>query len=197
MRGNLVRLSEQERDIYIGPKEKKQKVIKTKTVIPKGQLFPVSYSFDSNTGSSFDLKLEDGKIIRTIKDGNSNKSVTPLEHGMLMLDLSAFHTIDHWINNYNEKKGGKQVFQTYLLPSATTRKISIVPSDIFLPKNFTGGIKLKNYEIEVTDRLTILLWVDSDNRLYRMFVKGPDIDIVRTDLYDQIKKNNNQEDKRS
>lgn len=189
IKGNLICLCEQERDLLVGPKETKQRIIKTKAVFPKGQIFPSSYSYDSSTGTSYDIKIENGKIIKTFKQEDKLSEIqSPFETGIRMLDLSIFHTIDYWFRNYDKNKGKHQKFETYLLPSANIKQISIIPANNTIPINEPIERDLKNYEIAVRDRLTIILWVDKNNRLYRMFVKGPNIDVVRSDLYDIINK---------
>lgn len=197
IRGNLVCLSEQERDTF-GSKEKKRRIIKTKMIFPEGKQFPVSYSYESTSGTSYDVKVEDGQIMRTFKkDSESRESITPLEPGMLMLDLNAFYTIDYWIRKYNFNKGGRQVLQTYLLPAGSIQKLSIIPTKISIPEHESKKLQLKNYEIEIGDGMTILLWVDKDNRLYRLFFRGPNIEMIRADLFDRLNKKTNQVNKRS
>ncbi|MGD9158302.1 MAG: hypothetical protein PVG39_07850, partial [Desulfobacteraceae bacterium] len=142
------------------------------------------------TGPSYEINVEDRKIIKTLKTkGKTPETISPLEPDMPMLDLSVFHTIDYWIRMYDDKKGGKQVYKTYILPSATIRQISIIPGNDIIPEPESRKMALKNYEIKVRERLIIFLWVDTNNRLYRMFVKGPDIDIIRADLFDRINRN--------
>lgn len=185
IKGNLVCLSEQEMDTPAS-KNKKRRIIKTKMVLPKGKLVPVSYSYESNAGISYDVKVRDGQIIRTRqKEGETQETITPLDPDTIMLDLTVFHTIDYWIRKYDVKKGGRQILQTYLLPSASIRQLSIIPTKTFIPEH---ELQLKNFEIEIGDRVTMLLWVDKNNRLYRAFIKGPNIEVIRSDLFDRLNK---------
>ena len=196
IKGNLVCLSEQERDTY-GSKEKKRRRIRTKMVFPKGKQFPVSYSYESSSGNSYHVKVEDGQIIRTLSDeGESREFVTPLEPDMYMLDLNAFHTIDYWIRKYDAQKGGRQVVQTYLLPAGSVEKLAIIPADIIIPEHDNETMNLKNYEIDIGDGMTIFLWVDEFSRLYRLFFRGPNVEVIRADLYDSINKKKESRDKR-
>jgi hypothetical protein len=197
IKGNLVCLSEQEMDTPAS-KEKKRIIIRTKTVFRDENLFPVSYSYESSAGTSYDVKVEDGQIIRTLKkEEGPQVTQTPLEPGMLMLDLTVFYTIDYWIRNYDVTRGGQQVLQTYLLPAASIRQLSIIPAQIFIPEHETKALRLKNYEIDIGHGITMLLWVDKDNRLYRLFIRGPDIDVIRSDLFDKLaSKENDSKQKR-
>ena len=43
--------------------------------------------------------------------------------------------------------------------------------------------------------MTILLWVDKDNRLTRLFIQGLNIDVIRSDLFDLINKNKESKNK--
>jgi hypothetical protein len=185
IKGKLVCLSEQEMHTP-GSKERKRRIIRTKMVFQEGKLFPVSYSYESSAGTSYDVIVKDGQIIKTLKkEGESQESTTPLEPGMLMLDLTVFHTIDYWIRKYEADKGGRQVLQTYLLPAATVERLSIVPDNTFIPEHES---KVKNYEIKIGKELTMLLWVDKENRLYRMFIRDLNIEVIRSDLFDRLHK---------
>ena len=186
LKGDLVCLSEEERDTY-GSKEKKRRTTRTKMVFEEGKQFPVSYSYESNSGTSYELKVEGGQIVRTIQNKEeSRESIAPLEPGMVMLDLNAFHTIDFWIRKYDVKKGGRQVIQTYLLPAGSTEKLSVIPADISIPEHETEALQLKNYEIEMGEGMAIILWVDKDNRLYRLYFRGPNLEVIRSDLYERL-----------
>ena len=184
--GNLVCISEQEMDSS-GSKGKKRRIIRTKTVFSKGIFFPVSYSYESSSGISYDIKVEGGKIIKTLKNkGESSETITSLKSDMLMLDLTVFHTINYWIRKFDENKRGQQVFQTYLPATASIERLSVVSDGVIIPEHDS---QLKNYEIKIGNELTMLLWMDKDNRLYRMFIKGPNIDVIRSDLFDRLNKN--------
>ena len=164
-------------------------------VFEKGKLFPVSYSYESSTGTSYNIKVEDGQIIRMLKeDGDSRESTTPIEPNMLMLDLTVFHTIDYWIRGYDATRWETQVFQTYLLPSASIEKLSINPVNTGILEQESKELRLKNYEIEMQNGLSMLLWVDKGNHLYRLFIKGPNIDVIRSDLFDRLNKKINQKE---
>ena len=187
-KGELICLSEQERDTF-GSKEKKRRIIRTKMVFQEGKPFPVSYSYDSGTGNSYELEVKDSQIIRTLQmEDGPQETITPLEPGMLMFDVNAIHTIVYWISNYDRDKWGRQVFQTYLLPAGSIEKLSVVPEAVNFRVHESMGVRLRNYRIEIGDQLTMLLWVDEDNRLFRMFLQGPNIELIRSDLYDLIKK---------
>lgn len=193
-KGDLVCISEQERDTY-DSKEKKRRIIRTKIVLPEGKLFPVSYSYESSAGISYDVKVKDGQIIQMRqKEGESRETITPLEPGMLMFDMNAFHTISYWIRNYDDNKGRNQVFQTYFPNTASIGQISITADEIVIPEHETKELQLRNYEIEIGDRLRMLLWVDKDNHLYRMFVQGLNLEVIRTDLFDRLNKKMNQKE---
>ncbi len=193
--GNLVLLSEQERDTYTS-KGKTRKIIKTKMIIPEEKLFPISYSYDSSNGTSYNVKLENGKIIRTIQiEGELQEYKKPFKQGMLMLDLMGYHTVDYWIRRYDRDKGGQQVFLTYLLPTGTIKPLTVTPVRTFIHENESKDLKLRNYEIEIDERLTILIWVDSNNHLYRMYFKGPNVEVLHSDLYDQLNKIKQSKDK--
>lgn len=185
-KGDLVCISEQERDTF-SSKKKKQTIIRTKLVLPKGKQFPVSYSYDSSEGISYDVKVENGKIIRTRqKEGQSLETVKPFKPDTLMFDMNAYHTISYLIRNYDMNKGGNQVFQTYFPHTASIERITVIPDGMVIPEHETKVLQLKNYEIEMGDRLRMLLWVDKDNHLYRMFVQGLNLEVIRSDLYDRI-----------
>lgn len=192
--GNRTCIAEQALDSGPNAKDKKQRIIKTKMVIPKGQLFPSSYAYDSDTDSSYEIKVEDGKIINTNKtQEESEVKQIPFDPGMPMLSLTSYHTIDYWIRKYDEKKRGDQNIQTYLFPSASIVKIMVTPSNTILPDHDNKELKIKNYEIEVDNEINILLWVDQDNRLYRMFIQGPNIEVIREDLFLKIEKDYKQQ----
>ncbi|MBN2319405.1 MAG: hypothetical protein JXR49_10030 [Acidobacteria bacterium] len=195
-KGDLVCLSEQERDTY-GSKKKERRIIRTKIVFPEAKLFPVSYSYESSAGTSYDVKVEDGTIIRTLKeDGNSRESITPLEPDMLMLDLNAFHTIDYCIRKYDIKKGRPQVFQTYLLPAGSVAELSVIPDQIVIPEHETKALQLRNYEIRIGNEMTIFVWVDKDNHLYRMFSPSPNIEVIRSDLFERLESKQKESEKK-
>ena len=59
-------------------------------VFPEGKLFPVSYSYESSAGISYDVKVKDGQIIRTLqKEGESQEKRTPflIQKGIICLRL--------------------------------------------------------------------------------------------------------------
>ncbi len=187
--GNRTCIAEQVLDSGPNAKNKKQRIIKTKMVIPKDQLFPSSYIYDSDTGSSIEIRVEDGKIIsRDKKEEGVEVKEMPFEPGIPMLSLTLYHTIDYWIHKYDEKKRGDQDIQTYLFPTASIVKIMVTPSNTILPDHDNKELKIRNYEIEVENEMKILLWVDQDNRLYRMFIQGPNIEVIREDLFLKIEK---------
>lgn len=193
-KGNRTCLSEQEMVMFSKSKGKKESVISTKTIIPNKELFPTFYSYESNTGTSFNIKLEDGKIIKTQKNkGEVTEIITPIEPGMLMLDLSVFHTINYWFRKYNINKKEPQVFRTYFPHSASIGSVSVSPGDTVTPVH-NLQVQLKNYEMEVDNELKILLWMDKENHLYWM--QGPNIDVIQSDLYDRLNKKMNQENKK-
>ena len=193
---DLVCLSEQERDTF-GSKKKKRRIIRTKMVFQEGKPFPVSYSFESSAGTSYDLSVKDGQIIRTHQvEGETQETITPLEPSMLMFDMNAFHTIAYWISNYDIEKWGRQVFQTYLLPAGSVAKLIVDPAAVNLSVHETMGLRLRNYRIEIGDQMTMLLWVDEDKRLFRMFFQGPNVEVIRSDLFDLINKNKESKDKK-
>lgn len=197
IKDKLVYLSEQEMDIP-GSKEKKRIITSTKTVFQKGESFPVSYSCELSAGTSYTVKVEDGQIIRTLNKKEGPQVIkTHLEPGIVMLDLTVFHTIEYWIRNYDLNKGERQVFKTYLLPYDSIEKVPVIPAGITIPEHETKALQLKNFEIEIRDGRTIMLWVDKDNHLYRMFIKGPDIEVIRTDLFSRLNKKKNREHKKS
>jgi hypothetical protein len=196
-KGELICLSEQERDTY-GSKKKERRIIRTKMIFHEGESFPVSYSYESSAGISYDLKVMDGQIIRTLQEeGQSREITTPLEPDMLLFDLNAFHTISYWVSKYDRDKGGLQFIQTYFLPSGSIEKFSVAPVSVNFKVHETMGLKLRNYRIEIGDQMTMLLWLDEDNRLFRMFIRGPNVEVIRSDLYDQIKKQKESENRRS
>ena len=39
---------------------------------------------------------------------------------------------------------------------------------------------------QIGDQLTMLLWVDEDKRLCRMFLRGPNVEVIRSDLFDRL-----------
>jgi hypothetical protein len=195
-KGDLVCLSEQERDTF-GSKEKKQQIIRTRMVFQEGETFPVSYSYDSSAGTSYDVKVRDDQIIRTTRnEGKSQEIVTPFEPNMLMFDMNAFYTIAYWISNYDIDKWGRQLFQTYLLPAGSVAKLHVEPAAVNLTIHETMGLRLRNYKIEFGDQMSMFLWVDEDKRLCRMFFRGPNVEVIRSDLYEMIKKMES-EDKKS
>jgi hypothetical protein len=197
IKGDLVCLSEQERDTF-GSKKKDRRIIRTKMVFQQGKPFPVSYSYDSGARTSYEVKVKDGQIIRTHEvEGETQETITHLNPDMLMFDLNAFHTIAYWISNYDTDKGGPQVFQTYVMPAGSIERLSVIPAGIKIPQHENKRLQLRSYMIEITDDLTILLWVDKDNRLYRMFVRGPNVEVIRSDLFEQINETKKSRNKRS
>ncbi|MBN1568667.1 MAG: hypothetical protein JXA73_12540 [Acidobacteria bacterium] len=185
-KGNLVCLSEQEMNPP-GSKDKRRRTITTKIVFPKGQQFPVSYSQESSAGASYDVKVESGQIIRTYKmNGESRESKTPLTPDLLILNPTVFQTIDYWIRHYDFKKGGQQFYKTYLLPGGSVERLSIFPLETAIHKYKGNVIQLRNYRIEFREGLAMLIWVDRDKRLCRLFLEGSNIDVVRDDLFGQV-----------
>lgn len=191
--GNRICLAEQEVNIF-SAKDKKKNIIQTRMVFPEGNLFPSSYSCKNGSDVSYELKVNGNQIIRTInnKEGTKEK-IIPLEPEMRMLDLMIYHTVEYWIRKYDKKKGGIQIFQTYLLPYDSIEKISVSPGEIILPEHETSELELKNYEIEIRDGLKISLWVDKDSHMYRMFVHGPNVEVIREDLFLKIEKDYKQQ----
>ncbi len=197
LNGDLVCLSEQERDTF-GSKEKKRIIIRTKMVFQEENRFPVSYSYESDAGTSYEVKVRDGQIIRTRQvEGQTQETITPFDPDLLMFDLNAFHTIAYWISNYDVDKWGSQVFQTYLLPAGSIEKLSVIPAAVNLSVHESMGLRLRNYRIEIGDQMSMLLWVDEDKRLCRMFLQGPNVEVIRSDLFDLINKKMETRDKRS
>ena len=193
IKGNLLCLSEQKMDT-LGSKDKKQKIIKTKTVFQKDKFFPVSYSYEASMEAPYDVNVDDGQIIRTLKKTEGSQIIrTPHEPGIPFLDINAFHTIDYLFRKYDFKKGGRQVFKAYLLPLATIEKLSIIPGDINIPDH---NRQAKNFEIKAK-LFSIILWLDKDNRLYRIYLKNSNVEVIRTDLFEKLNNKIKQENKKS
>jgi hypothetical protein len=184
--GNLICTSEHE-IIIPTSKEKKPRKFKTKMILPKGELFPISYSYESNEGISYDVKVKDAQIIVTLqKEGESKESKYPFDPGMLMIDLNVYHTIDYLIRKYDVQKGGLQVLRTYLLHADRIEPLEVSPVKSVKHEYETKVLQLKSYQIEIPDRLTMYLWVNKDNRLYRMFIPGLNIDVIQSDLFSEL-----------
>jgi hypothetical protein len=178
-KGNLTCLSEQERGAE-GSTEKKRTGNRTKMVIPKGQFFPSTYSSEFIDGISYDIKVENGQIIRTfVRQGKSERSQIPFEPGMAMLDLSILHTIEYWFRNYDLSKGETQTIKTCLLPSGRVENLIISPVKSITPDN------IFEYQISHGSDIKISLWVNKENRLVRMNIEGINIGVIRSDLYDK------------
>ena len=184
--GNLICTSEHE-IVIPASKEEKPRKFKTKMILAKGKLFPISYSYESNEGISYDVKVENSQIISTSKKrGESKESKYPLEPGMLMFDLNVYHTIDYWIRKYDVPKGGLQVLRSYVLPLDQIESLEVSPVKSAKHEYETEVLQLKSYQIEIPDRVTMYLWVNKNNRLYRMFIPGLNIDVIQSDLFDQL-----------
>ncbi|NLA74440.1 MAG: hypothetical protein GX846_03010 [Deltaproteobacteria bacterium] len=187
--GNRTVIAEQELDSGPSAKDKKKRIIKTRMVLPKGALFPLSLSFESSTGVSYDITAADGKIIKTQnKQGEKQVTQESLETDMPVLNLAVFHTFDYWISKYDASKGGRQTFPTYLLPSGQVLKTTVTPMSSTMSDHDSKQLKLKRYEIELGDEIVILLWVDQDSRLYRLFIQGPNVEVIRSDVFSKIEK---------
>lgn len=186
-KGNRVYLAEQEINSSPNSKDKKKRIIRTKTVIGKESIFPSSYSYDSNTGTDYDLKIEDGEIIRTFKDQEDRQvPKIPFNPQIPMFDLSVYHTVDYWIQKYNINKGGQQSFKTYLLPAGSIVNVVVGLSETPETEYENETKKLKHFEIVIDNEITILLWTDQNNRLYRMFINGPNIEVIRSDVFSKL-----------
>jgi hypothetical protein len=195
LRGNRVCLAEQEMTLD-GSKEPNHILTKTKMVFPKGMHFPSSYSCELNFGTSYKVTVEKGQIIRTIeREGKSDQALTPFRPDLSLLDLTVFHTVDFWIQQYDFAKGGRQSIPTYLLPYDSIEQLSVAPAAIYIPRYLSKAREIRDYEIKVRDGITILLWVDKDNRLYRMFARGPNVEVIRSDLHEEISRNRNSQEK--
>ncbi len=182
-KGNRVCLSEQEMESP-GSRDKKRIRIRTRMVLSDD--VPVSYSYESSAGASYEVKVEDGQILRT-SGGASPASRTPLAPDMRMLNPNVFHTIDYWIRQYDLKKGGQQNFRTYLLPSGSVERLSVFPLETGIVKSEGKDLELRNYRIGFEEGLVLYVWVDRERRLGRLAMEGATIDVVRSDLYKQYK----------
>jgi len=185
-KGNRTCFSEQEMESPAA-KDKKRRIISAEMVFPEGKLFPASYSQESSAGASFDIRLEGGQIIKTLKSGKDSGEIkTPFNPDLGMLNMTVFHTIDYWIRQYDVSKGGQQFFKTYLLPAGTLERISIFPVETLTREIGGKALLITYYEMRVGDGLTANLWVDQNQRLCRLFILGANIDVVRSDLYAQL-----------
>lgn len=186
-KGNRVYLAEQEINISPNSKDKNIRIIRTKTVIGKGDIFPSSYSYDSNNGTNYDLKIEDGEIIRIFKNQEDRHiPKIPFNSKMLMFDLSVYHTVDYWIQKYNINKGGQQSFKTYLLPAGSVVNLVVSLSETPETEYENDTKKLKHFEIVMDNEISILLWTDQNSRLYRLFINGPNIEVIRSDIFSKL-----------
>lgn len=179
-KGSIECVTEQERDTP-GSNEEKRITMRTKMVFQKGELFPVSYSAELITpGVIYDSKVKDGRIIRTMKkDDKTEESVIPLEPGMVMLDMSAFHTFEYWLRGYDADKGGHQALKTCLMPSGIVKNIYV---------NTAAGlttVKEIEYQVRSGDEISIDVWVDQNNRLTHMSNNRMNMKITRSDIYDR------------
>lgn len=179
LRGNRVCLSEQE---MTPPNSSEKRVIRTRMVIPKEGRFPVSYAQESGEDNSYEMKLDGEQILRT--GGGAGESRTPFLPDMLLLNPTAFHTLDYWIRHYDLRKGGQQFFRTYLLPGGAVERVSVFPLDADRVESGGKKIELKNYRVEFEDGLTLLVWVDGDARLCRALMEGAGLDVIRSDFYE-------------
>jgi hypothetical protein len=184
--GNLLCTSEHEVDIR-NPLKKWRRFFSTKMVLPEGAFFPVSYSYKSDVGISYDLSRTDIQITSIIqREQKSRESTVPFNPDMVLLDPNVYHLYDYWIRKYDTGKGGLQALQTFVPHAAVSTPImaeAITDSDLNLE---TGTLHLRNYRVEVPDVWTAALWVDNDNRLVRIFISGPNIEVIRTDLLPEI-----------
>ena len=194
VKGNLVCLFEQEMNIP-SAKEKKQ-IVRAKMVFQGGKSFPVTYSCDSSPGVTYSIEIENDKIVRMLKNKNGKKeNVKPYKPEMTLLDLVVYPTVTYLIRQYDANKGGDQFFQTYTLPYDSVEKIAVIPKKITMPEHETRELQLKNYEIEVREDLKLLVWIDKDKHLYRMFAQGPNVEVIRSDLFDRLNKKMESRDK--
>lgn len=189
IKDSLICLSEQVRDMPASEK-KGRNTVRTKIVFENGNLFPSSYSYKSDTGLSYDIKAEGDKIIKTLKGDTFTE---PLEKGMLILDMTVFTTMDYWFRKYDTDKKGRQLFTTYLLPSGSVQRLSIVPIRTGIHEKESRELELKNYQIGIPDKLDMFLWVDKNKRLARLFIRGLNMDVIRSDLFKLINKNKESE----
>jgi hypothetical protein len=103
-----------------------------------------------------------------------------------MFDFNVYHTIDYLIRNYDIPKGGLQVLRSYVLPADRIESLEVAPVKSAKHEYETKVLQLKSYQIEIPDRLTIYLWVNKNNRLYRMFIPGMNIDVIQSDLFSEL-----------
>ncbi|MBN2337920.1 MAG: hypothetical protein JXP48_05195, partial [Acidobacteria bacterium] len=121
------------------------------------------------------------QILRT--GGGTGESRTPYLSDMLLLNPTAFHTLDYWIRHYDLKKGGQQFFRTYLLPGGAVERVSVFPLEADMVEVGGKKIELRNYRMDFEDGLSLLVWVDRDARLCRVLMEGSNLDVIRSDFY--------------
>jgi hypothetical protein len=196
--GNRICVAEQVLESGPNAIDKKKKIIKTKMVIHEGQTFPSSFTYDSNTGINYELNVTDGKIVRKYQNQGDEPQITKVrfDPGMPMLNMAVYHTVDFWIRKYDVNKKGQQIFPTYILPSGQVAEMIVNPTSTALPQHDNKTLKLQNYEIVMNNDINILLWVDQNNRLYRMYIQGPNVEVLREDLFLKIEKEVKQKEKR-
>jgi len=184
--GNLLCTSEHEVDIR-NPGKKGRRFFSTKMVLPEGEFFPVSYSYKSDVGISYNLSRTETQITSIIQRAEgSRKSTVPFNPDMVLLDPNIYHLYDYWIRKYDTGKRGLQALETFVPHTAVSTSImaeAVIDSDLNLE---TQTLHLRSYRVEVPDVWTAALWVDNDNRLVRLFISGPDIEVIRTDLLPEI-----------
>ena len=184
--GNLISSSESEIFLMVG-QEPKRMAFTTRTVLAKGTLAPLSYSFKFTAGDSRDwseVTVRDGVISRVLSRGTQTSEVSvPAPPGVVILDFSAYYHYEHLIRKYDSKKRGRQSFQNFIPVIATSIPLTVTELDETTLEHVKGDIRIRNFKVELSGGTrTRTVQVDKAGRLVRLWIPEQALEVVRTDL---------------
>jgi hypothetical protein len=184
--GNLVTSSESEIFMMVG-QEPKRMAFTTRTVLAKGSLAPITYSFKFTGGDSrdwFEVTVRDNSISRVLTRGSQTSEVSvPFQPGVVILDFSAYYHYEQLIRKYDSKKKGRQSFQNFIPVIASSIPLTVTELDEATVEHVKGPLRLRNFKIELSSGTrTRSVQVDKAGRLVRLWVPEQDLEVVRADL---------------
>ena len=184
--GNLVSSSESEIFMLVG-QEPKRMAFTTRTVLAKGTLAPLTYSFKFTGGDSrdwFEVTVRDGTIHRVLSRGTQTSEVSiPVQPGVVILDFSAYYHYEHLIRKYDSKKRGRQSFPNFIPVIASSIPLTVTELDEATIEHVKGPLHIRNFKIELSGGTrTRSVQVDKTGRLVRIWVPEQNLEVVRADL---------------
>ena len=184
--GTLISSSESEIFMLVG-QEPRRMAFTTRTVLAKGTLAPMNYSFKFTGGDSrdwFEVTVRDGTISRVLSRGSQTSEVSvPVQPGVVILDFSAYYHYEHLVRRYDSKKRGRQSFQSYIPVIASSIPCTVTELEESTLEHVKGDMRIRNFKVELSGGTrTRTVQVDKAGRLVRLWVPEQAVEVVRTDL---------------